>query len=122
MVDVEPPTKILISFDGWSEQHNKWFDTVKDASKLRPPVVHSPYSPNLSYFRGGRVGLNNMGNTCYMNVALQCLTHIRPLALYFLTGHYKRDLNPEKSATKGKIAQAFAQVVTLLWYVLCCEC
>eukprot|EP00750_Incisomonas_marina_P001219 INCI10997.2.p1 GENE.INCI10997.2~~INCI10997.2.p1 ORF type:complete len:441 (+),score=70.03 INCI10997.2:1027-2349(+) len=59
-----------------------------------------------------------MGNTCYLNAALQCLAHIRPLALYFLTGQYKHDLslNRERSSSKGKIAVAFAQVVTMLWY------
>jgi len=108
--------KVEISFEGWGQQHNIWLDVVADASRLRPHIDHSPRDWAMSYFRGGRVGLNNMGNTCYMNVAIQCLAHIRPLALYFLTGEYKRDLNKERSTTKGRIALAFAQVVTMLWY------
>ena len=101
---------------GWGEHHNVKLDVVSDASRLRPHVEHAPRTLSMSYFRGGRVGLQNMGNTCYMNVALQCLAHIRPLALYFLSGRYKQDLNRERSQTKGKIAEAFGKVVTLLWY------
>ncbi|KAL4716435.1 hypothetical protein ACJJTC_015863 [Scirpophaga incertulas] len=33
---------------------------------------------------GGLVGLQNMGNTCYMNAALQALSNTTPLTSYFL--------------------------------------
>jgi len=35
--------------------------------------------------RRGRVGLYNMGNSCYLNSCLQCLSHIKPLTKYFLS-------------------------------------
>ena len=56
-----------------------------------------------------QIGLENLGNTCFMNTSLQCLLHIQPLVSYFLRPDLERGINA-KSPAKGSLARSFAQL------------
>ena len=64
----------------------------------------------------GVMGHQNLGNTCYMNSAIQCLSNIAPFREYFMTGQFKNEINKDNFlGYKGEIVARFAEVLHKLW-------
>jgi Ubiquitin carboxyl-terminal hydrolase/DUSP domain len=64
----------------------------------------------------GIVGLYNMGNTCYMNSSIQCLSHTPIFRDYFTSKCYLKDINTTNPlGYQGRLAQVSAVLINSLW-------
>ena len=66
----------------------------------------------------GACGLTNLGNTCYINSAVQCIGYLPLLRAYLLSSQYKTtgDLNRDNPlGTNGKMLEEFADLLRLMW-------
>ena len=104
----EKKERSTLSLEGGKTPLSLYTRRVIDASKI------SNYLKEDSTH--GLCGGKNLGNTCFMNSSIACMSNCTELTYYFLSGDYKKDINEENHlGMGGALANSWANLLRQYW-------
>jgi len=104
----------------WTRSAPSYEDNDSQKRKRFRPMVLSYFAPRQTNEEGtpkrrGAVGLHNLGNTCYMNAALQCLSHTALLTETILSSFFQSRVVSSKSNKKLVVSISYAEWLEKMW-------
>jgi ubiquitin C-terminal hydrolase len=94
--------------------------TEDEASRKREKLVDSVKVSKISaeslQVERSIKGIDNLGNSCYISAAIQCLSNAKELSEYVLNGNWKNDANAVNPiGTDGQLLVQYVQLLHKLW-------
>ena len=107
-IDLDDPEKKELMSKGGKPPFSLYTRRVIDISKISEFLTEDSSH--------GLCGSHNLGNTCFMNSSIACLSNCTELTYYFLSGEYKKDINREnKLGMGGALAESWADLLHDYW-------
>ena len=90
---------------------------TENTSTTTTTLINKKKRPSQS-MEPGCVGLNNIGNSCYLSASLQTMSHIAPLTRLLLSGRHEEFINCDNKDGSGnaELVQVYTNLLKELWF------